>query len=119
MKLFKLVLVFIMAFLDMVTTFIAMNIFGTCVAENNMFLRSICIVYGYNATWLWLPVEFVAILLVFYGIEKLRLFFNSRFKVRVPPIPETLFLLVVSIPVLNNVLVLLYRVSLSDLLAVP
>ena len=117
MRLIEIVVVFLIAFLDMATTFVDMNVFGTCAAEENNMLRSICYAYGYSAVWMWLPLEFAAMLLVYYWLKKLRMVLSSRFKVRIPPIVEILFLVLVSVPALNNILVLVYRVSLSDLFA--
>jgi hypothetical protein len=118
MRFVEVVVVFLIAFLDMVTTFTNMVFFGTCATENNMFLRNLCFTYGYNAVWMWLPFEFAALLLVYYCLKKLRTVLSSWVKVGIPPIAEILFLVLVSMPALNNVLVL-YRVSLSDLFAVP
>ena len=117
MRLIEIVVVFLIVFLDMATTFVAMNVFGACAAENNMFLRSICYAYGYSAAWMWLPLEFAAMLLVYYCLKKLRMVLSSWVKVRIPPIVEILFLVLVSVPALNNILVLVCRVSLSDLFA--
>ena len=119
MRFVEVAAVFLIAFLDMVTTFANMVFFGTCAMENNMFLRNLCFTYGYNAVWMWLLLEFAVLLLVYYCLKKLRIVLSSRIKAWIPPIAEILFLVLVSIPALNNVLVFLYRVSLSDLLAVP
>jgi hypothetical protein len=119
MRFVEVVVVFLVAFLGMATTFVNIASFSTCAVENNMFLRGICYAYGYNAVWMWLPLEFGVLLLVYYCLKKLRTVLSSRIKVGIPPIAEILFLVLVSIPALNNVLVFLYRVSLGDLFAVP
>jgi hypothetical protein len=117
MRFVEVVVVFLVAFLDMATTFANMNAFGTCAGENNMYLRSLCFAYGYNAVWMWLPLEFSVLLLVYYCLKKLRMILSSWLKIRILPIAEVLFLVMALAPAINNILVLVCRTSLNDFLS--
>jgi hypothetical protein len=73
-------IVFIISLADMVTTHMSMVIFNSCSLERNHLIISLCEVIGYGATWIWLPIEFTVITLVYEGLKKLRKILGAGIK---------------------------------------
>jgi hypothetical protein len=90
----------VIAFLDMLTTYINMNLYNTCELEKNPVLRYMCSKIGYSAAWLWLPVEASVIALWYEGIKRLREAFGVGTAI------ENLFLALTTIPIANNILIM-------------
>lgn len=101
MNIKELIIVFLIALADMVTTNILMSMTITCSLERNPFLRSLCNEIGYGATWIWLPVEFTVIASIYTLLKKLRQRLGALIEV------EKIFLALAVVPVVNNVINLL------------
>jgi hypothetical protein len=97
----ELITIFLIVLADMATTHMLMLITDTCCVERNPFLRSLCNEIGYGATWLWIPVEFSVIALVYEALKKLRVRFRALIEV------EKIFLVLATVPVINNIVNLL------------
>ena len=90
----------VIAFLDMFTTYINMNLYNTCELEKNPVLRYMCSKIGYSAAWLWLPVEASVIALGYEGLKRLREVLGVGTAV------ENLFLVLLATPIANNILMM-------------
>jgi hypothetical protein len=90
----------VIAFLDMLTTYINMNLYNTCELEKNPVLRYMCSKIGYSAAWLWLPVEASVIALGYEGLKRLREVLGVGTAV------ENLFLVLTTITIANNILMM-------------
>jgi hypothetical protein len=88
------------AFLDMLTTYISMKLYGTCELEMNPVLRSMCERIGYNAVWVWLPAEVAIITLTYKGLKEVREALGVKANV------EDLFLALAAFPVVNNIVMI-------------
>jgi hypothetical protein len=49
-----------------------MNLYGTCELERNPVLKAMCREIGYNAVWVWLPIEATVIAASYEGFKKIR-----------------------------------------------
>lgn len=110
-------IIFVIVLLDATTTYIGMNMFGTCDIETNTIVRNMCYCYGYVAPWLWAPMEFTGMLLGYYFVRRFRLFLNSVLHTRAPPFSEIALIAMLAKPVINNAVLILYGYTLSDALA--
>jgi hypothetical protein len=88
------------AFLDMLTTYLNMNLYGTCELERNPVLKAMCEGMGYNAVWVWLPIEVAVIALSYEWLKRLRGVLGVR-----API-EDLFLALTAAPIVNNIVMI-------------
>jgi hypothetical protein len=61
-------------------------------------LRGLCEAIGYGATWIWLPVEFIAIASIYTLLEKLRERLGARIEV------EKIFIVLILVPMVNNLI---------------
>ena len=98
----ELTIIFLIVLADMATTYMPMSITNTCSLEHNPILRGLCNEIGYGSTWIWLPVEFIAIASIYILLKKLREMLGARIEV------EKIFLVLILAPVINNAIHLLY-----------
>jgi hypothetical protein len=94
----ELAIVFLITLADMLTTNMLMSITNNCCLEHNLFLKSLCNEIGYVATWIWLPVEFIAIASIYTLLEKLRERLGARIEV------EKIFIVLILVPMVNNLI---------------
>ena len=97
----ELAIIFLIVLADMTTTHMLMLNTNTCSLERNPFLRGLCNEIGYGATWIWMPIEFAVIALVYEGLKRLRRRLRARIEV------EKIFLALAVVPVVNNIVNLL------------
>jgi len=90
----------VIAFLDMLTTYVNMNLYETCELEHNPVLKEMCRGMGYNAVWVWLPIEAAVITLSYGGLKRLREALGARAPV------EDLFLALTITPIVNNIVMI-------------
>ena len=96
-----LAIILLIVLADMSTTCMLMSMTNTCSLEHNPFLKSLCNEIGYGATWIWLPIEFIAISSIYTLLEKLRERLGARIEV------EKIFLVLNIVPIINNTIHLL------------
>jgi len=94
----ELTTILLIALADMVTTYFLMITHRTCSLERNPFLRSLCEVVGYDSTWLWIPIEFSIIVLVYEALKRLRKKLRALIEV------EKIFLVLILTPIINNLI---------------
>jgi hypothetical protein len=98
MSIKELIAIFLIVLADMTTTHTLMLITNTCSLERNPFLKSLCNELDYGSTWIWLPVEFIAIASIYMLLKKLREMFRVRIEV------EKIFIVLMLAPVVNNLI---------------
>jgi hypothetical protein len=81
---------------DMASTYVDMEVSGTCSGELNPVLRRMCEAIGPRATWLWFPIEFSAIMLGYEALSRL----GRRLGLRIP-MEKVFSLLLLGVPVNN------------------
>jgi hypothetical protein len=101
MSINELITIFLIVLADMASTYSLMVTHNTCSLERNPLLRRLCEVIGYNATWLWIPIEFIVIAVVYKFLKKLRKRLIALIEV------EKIFLVLTIMPIINNVIHLL------------
>jgi hypothetical protein len=94
----ELITIFLIVLAGMATTCMLMLITNTCSLEHNPMLRGLCEAIGYGSTWIWLPVEFIAIASIYTLLEKLRESLGSRIAV------EKIFLVLILASIVNNLI---------------
>ena len=96
MSIKELITVFLTVLADMASTHLLMLITDTCSLERNPMPRSLCEATGYGATWIRLPIEFIAIASIYTFLEKLRERLGARIAV------EKIFIVLILASIVNN-----------------
>ena len=98
MRAVELITILLIVLADATTTYMLMSITGTCSLEGNPLLRMLCEAIGYGATWIWAPIEFVALALAYEVFRRLRKRLGIRIEI------EKIFIVLATVAIANNIL---------------